>query len=337
MSASAAFASTVELESLDPSKHVNYTLGMVLGVADFRQEFAYHAGHLRLLAREAVGYGTTTGLAVTLDSGTKGPRIVVSAGTAIMPSGQLVCVKPNQCAYLNEWLTANKTLVDRLAASPLNTVQLELVLCYKECSIDPVAIPGEPCRVESELTAPSRVADSFSLELRELPPQQQEADLLRELVDWLQNVPVGGGGPFTSANAVAEALRHSVHTIDSPLASPPAVHISLGSPLASLNVNPLRWEEAAAAAFRVWVTEIRPMVHTVCPGGCGCCSDSKSSESKDEDDCLLLARIDIPVVPVPGGWQVSDVHPPSKDESRRPLLVSLRVQQEWLQALSPRR
>ena len=93
---------------------------------------------------------------------------------------------------------------------------------------------------------------------------------------------------------------------------------------------------AAAAAFRVWVTEIRPKVHTVCPGGCGCCSDSKTTADKDEDDCLLLARIDVPVVPVPGGWQVSDVHPPSKDESRRPVLVSLRVQQEWLQVLSPR-
>jgi hypothetical protein len=331
MSASAAFASTAEMKSLDPTKHVNFTLGMVLGVADFKQEFAYHAGHLRLLAREAIGYGTVNGLAVTFDTGTKGPRIVVSAGTAIMPSGQLVCVKPNQCAYLNEWLAANKTLIDRLVTSPLDSVQLELVLCYNECSVDPVAIPGEPCRVESELTAPSRVADSFSLALREIAPQQQEEDLLREFAEWLRAVPVGGGGGFTDADALAEALRLSVNTVDSPLASPPAVHISLGSPLSSLNVDPARWEEAAAAAFRVWVTEIRPRVHTVCPGGCGCCNDAKpSTADKDEDDCLLLARVDIPVVPVPGGWEVSDVNPPSKDESRRPVIVSLRLQQEWL-------
>jgi hypothetical protein len=333
MSASAAFASTAEMKSLDPSKHVNYTLGMVLGVADFKQEFAYHAGHLRLLTREAIGYGTVNGLAVNFDTGTKGPRIVVSAGTAIMPSGQLVCVKPNQCAYLNEWLAANKTLVDRLVTSPLDTVPLELVLCYNECSVDPVAIPGEPCRVESQLTAASRVADSFSLELREIAPQRQEEDLLREFAEWLRHVPIGGGGGFTDAHHVADALRHSVHTIDSPLASPPAIHISLGSPLSSLNVDPTRWEEAAAAAFRVWVTEIRPKVHTVCPGGCGCCTDSTTAGDKDEDDCLLLANIDIPVVPVPGGWEVSDVDSPAKDESRRPVLVSLRVQQEWLQVL----
>jgi len=28
----------------DPSKHVNYTFGMLLGVDDFKQEFAYLSG-----------------------------------------------------------------------------------------------------------------------------------------------------------------------------------------------------------------------------------------------------------------------------------------------------
>ena len=31
----------------DPSKHVNFTLGMVLGVDDFTQEFAYLSGRER--------------------------------------------------------------------------------------------------------------------------------------------------------------------------------------------------------------------------------------------------------------------------------------------------
>jgi len=34
----------------DPGKHVNYTYGMVLGVDDFTQEFAYLSAHDRQLA-----------------------------------------------------------------------------------------------------------------------------------------------------------------------------------------------------------------------------------------------------------------------------------------------
>ncbi len=36
----------------DPRKHVNYVLGMVLGVDDFNQEHAYLSGRDRLAARE---------------------------------------------------------------------------------------------------------------------------------------------------------------------------------------------------------------------------------------------------------------------------------------------
>jgi hypothetical protein len=39
----------------------------------------------------------------------------------------------------------------------------------------------------------------------------------------------------------------------------------------------------------------------------------------------------VPVVKVPGGWQVNDSSPVRKDESRRPVIVPLRLQQEWLQ------
>ena len=37
-------AATPDAVAPDPSKHVNYTFGMLLGVDDFKQEFAYLAG-----------------------------------------------------------------------------------------------------------------------------------------------------------------------------------------------------------------------------------------------------------------------------------------------------
>jgi len=81
----------------DPHKHVNYNLGMVLGVDDLRQEFAYLYGRNQWLARSAVGYGTLTGLRVSIDiagGGASGPRIVVTSGVALTPTGDLVCVRP---------------------------------------------------------------------------------------------------------------------------------------------------------------------------------------------------------------------------------------------------
>ena len=50
----------------DPTKHVNYTYGMVLGVDDLTQEFAYHSGRDQWTARDAIGYGTVNGLRVTI-------------------------------------------------------------------------------------------------------------------------------------------------------------------------------------------------------------------------------------------------------------------------------
>src|SRR5689334_21131595 len=72
------------LVPLDPGKHVNYTPGMVLGVDDFTQEFAYLANRDEWRARDAVGYGTLRGLAaeVVQDPATLRWTVRVAAGSA---------------------------------------------------------------------------------------------------------------------------------------------------------------------------------------------------------------------------------------------------------------
>ena len=67
------------------SKHVNFTLGMILGVDDFVQEFAYLSGRDQWLARDLLGYGTVSGLGVSLDTDARGPRVSVSPGAALSP------------------------------------------------------------------------------------------------------------------------------------------------------------------------------------------------------------------------------------------------------------
>src|SRR5687768_5665007 len=87
------------------SKRVNYTLGMILGVDDFVQEFTHLEGRDQWLARDLLGYGTVSGLQVRTDVDARGPRIVVSPGAALSPRGQLIKVCADQCAYLANWIS----------------------------------------------------------------------------------------------------------------------------------------------------------------------------------------------------------------------------------------
>jgi len=191
MSSFASQVATPGVTPPDPTKHVNYTLGMVLGVEDFTQEFAYSSGRDQWMVRELIGYGTVCGLRVTVEADNKGPRVEVTPGVAISPPGQMIRVTPAQCAYLNDWLAANKDdLNKRLQGQAGNAVILYVVLCYRDCPTDQVPIPGEPCRSEEESVAASRLADDFTLELRFDAPDQREYYAWIDLAAWLSQVVI---------------------------------------------------------------------------------------------------------------------------------------------------
>lgn len=330
----------------DPSMHVNYAKGMVLGVDDFTQEFAYLSGRDRWLAREALGYGTLAGLKVGVsDGGAEGPRVNVAAGSALTPSGQLVCVGTAQCAFLNAWLekSENAKRVAALEAEsspPATSVALYLTLCYRDCPTAPVPIPGEPCRDESQLMADSRIADSYLLELRTQAPAQQEQQALRDFVAWLRQVAVVGAAasPPVSEADLLGALRAAAQPwFDALSASPPAspppalADYLFGSPPPALQVGSGQLGALLRAAMRLWVTELRPMWQACC---CACAGNEAA-----EDDCLLLARIDVPVINVAGVWSVDStrldwVDPAASGlqvvEEQRASLLHLALLQEWL-------
>lgn len=338
MTTFAAVASSLEAKAPDATKHVHYSLGMVLGVDDFNQEFAYLAGRDRWLARDAVGYGTLSGLSLSIDvDPSRGPRLTVTSGSALTPRGQLVCVKPNQCAYLNQWLAANADQVAPLLGSPLaGTIDLYLALCYRDCPVDLVPIPGAPCRAEDELMAPSRLADDFSLELRTAPPDQSEEDVLRQFVNWLRTLTFGNAGPFVSPEDFEAQIKASLDVVvtqTSPPSSPLAGGASLVvlSPLGSMNLDPALAPEYYRAAFRVWIEDLRPKVHAVCGCSGGCCGGKKDpNEPPKPDACVLLGRIIVPVIQSSGNWVVDDTGTVEIDESRRPMLLHLRMLQELL-------
>jgi hypothetical protein len=314
----------------DPTKRVNYNLGMVLGVDDFTQEFAYLSGRDQWMARDLLGYGTVTGLDVGREIESGGPQVSVTPGVALSPRGRLIRVATAQCSSLNGWLAAHREELLSVLGSPSNdraSLRLFVVLGYRECPTDMVPIPGVPCRSEEETTAASRMADDFRMELRLEAPDQQEEDALRDFVAWLSQVEITDetGGSMVTVAEFEDAIRSAAYLESSPPSSSPP-DFMYGSPPERLRIHTSLAYEYLRAAFRVWVTELRPRWQPRwvgkgqnCAGGAG-------------DDCVMLAEVSFNVVRAGSGadWQVENANTVQISEERRPYLLHLRMVQEWL-------
>jgi hypothetical protein len=327
MSCFCASQNSLSSSTPDPTKHVNYVQGMILGVDDFNQEFAYLTERDQWLARDLIGYGTVTGLAVTIEDSDKGKRVAVSPGVAISPRGQLIRVAPRQCAILNDWLHH----AEIKGNIPVGTKMLPafVVLCYRDCPTNDVPILGEPCRTEEESMAPSRIVDDFRLELRLQPPLQSEEDAVRKFVAVLRQIEVLDFIPGKDdLQNFLDAIRAEMLELQSPLASP--LDLPFGSPLRTLQVPRSHLCEWLRAAFRLWVTVLRPRFQSDWASGRGCgCGSAKDQQPKNEE-CLLLAEIDLPVLQASGNWSVDPARGIIVNEEHRPYLVHLRMLQEWL-------
>ncbi len=308
---------TLPAKLSDLTKHVNYNLGMILGVDDFTQEFAYLAGRDQWLARDLLGYGTVCGLRVTVeDGGERGPRVLVEPGVALSPLGQLIRVRPAQCAHLNDWLgTHPDEVLSHTSSPPADAITLYITLCYRQCPTDLAPIPGEPCRDESEIRQPSRWQDDFKLELRFTSPDQREETAVRQFVAWLGQVEVTATGGLTLTE-FEQMLRQAAVT-GSPLDAP--FELSFSSPPESIQIPADQVCDYWRAAFRIWVTDLRPLT---LGNGCG---------DPPAEQCLLLAQLDVPLVrELNGAWKVKNLDDIRLNEDQRPYLVHLRLLQEWL-------
>ncbi len=317
----------------NPAKHVNFNVGMVLGVDDFTQEFAYLSGRDQWLARDLIGYGTVRGLNVRMEvDAIKGPRVVVEPGVALSPRGQLICVPAAQCAYLKDWVADHaEEITPQVSSPPDSDLQLYVVLCYRNCATDDVPIAGEPCRSEDKLMAPSRLSDDFVLELRLQRPNQREEDAVRDFVAWLKQVQISEADPSTPLDQFLQAIRDAASEwltspLSSPLTSPPG-DFMFGSPPDSLIINVADESEYLRAAFRVWVTELRPRWIARWHG---CAATHIEGDAAADEHCVLLAQLDVPLLPLsPGTFDIPNEEiPVNQDE--RPYLVHLRLLQEWV-------
>lgn len=319
----------------DPSKRVNYTLGLVLGVDEFQQDQLYHAagrrGHNRLLH----GYGTVWGLGVARASENGDPEIQVDPGIAIDPCGREICVPDRMCVKLTRWVDRHRPALQALYPDPAaQPIPLAVVLCHRECPTDTVPVPGEPCRTQEDAMAASRIRESFELKLmlrddapwgsppaattglgvfRLSQPEEQAVRAFGLILARVQSTTdelLGEDGEATLLAAVY-ALRDAAG--EGTLASPPAP-----------DDDPILLPAAQAPdilrrALRLWVTDVRPAIRALEDPGLGC-------GEADGECCVLLAEMDLNVT---GAWAVGANQPPLR-EDLRPYLLHTRLLQEWL-------
>jgi hypothetical protein len=328
-----------DVHKLDPSKRVNYSFGLVLGVDEFLQEQIHllekHRRHNRLLH----GFGTVSGLKVTVPGDVSPPEIRVASGYAVSPGGFDICVPSTMCADVNKWLAANaQELSDRFGPPP-TTVAACVILCYRECATDIVPVPGEPCRSDEDAMAPSRLADSFELKLcvssETSPPSSlpigsppSEGHLCTcpppaarktgefEFGQLLRRIEIDAtGSPFATAAELEAAVKAILVLEAGGVPSPPS---------GTLTVDPPTAPEMLSVIARTWATEVLPELLR---------RDKESSCGPACGKCVLLADLQIPVAAnntVQGGPTAIAV-----DESRRPILLATSLMQEWLLSNGP--
>jgi len=298
------FKTAYDALTLDPYKRVHYSTGLVLGVDEFLQEEFYLLEKHRRHNRALHGYGTLYGLEVSLRDA---KEVLVSAGLAINQQGQEICVPQAQCADLNEWLNSER------GRKQINNQELDyshslsVLLCYRECKTDSVPIPGGPCRSLEDSSVPSRVADDFELVLHIEPPVQTEEKIIRAFGSLLRQIEISEAAPNECLvpNELEELVRNLAP--DSSTSS-------------TLRLHPDRAAECLQAAFRVWVTEVRP--HLLNNGEP--CTDSSVLA-----DCVLLASLKLKIEEIEGIRRIVGNNI-ELDQTERPYLLHTRLLQEWL-------
>lgn len=321
---------TAGLPALDPWKRVRYSYGLVLGVDEFLQDQHYHTERNRLHNRALHGYGTVWGLALQgPQAGDADPELRVAPGLAVDARGREMHVPTVMCVKLRPWLQRWRSWLEpRFGGVAGGSIPLAVSLCYRECETDEAPVPGEPCRTAEDAVRPTRLRDSFELRLalRELPagsppdtppealalhtvhqPEEDAARALGALLGRLRLTRAGevADDPETMVDAV-RAIAPGAPEASPPLASPPEQ---------ALLLDPATADDTVRAMLRVWVTEVRPALVRAESG----------DPCSEPGCCLLLGEIDLPVTAL---WEVGPGT--TIDETRRPVLLTTRVLQEWL-------
>lgn len=308
----------INREEIDPYKRVRYSMGLVLGVDEFKQEQAYFLEKNRLHNRALHGYGTVCGLMVSVRDREGKTEVVVDPGIAVAPAGQEIRVPSVQCGDIGTWFVRNQDVINKSlesdtkkSASKDKNLKVYVTLCYRECERDTVPLPGIACRSPEESMVNSRIEDSFELKFNLTPPPKHEEEIVRRFGLLLSNIEIT---PDSANYATSKEIEDLVRDLIK------------GEPGAKkLFISPEDLSRILRNIFRVFVTEVRPKVKGKDDTG------KEVSCFSTDGDCVCLARLDIPVVKannkisLKGGS--STIKVVTED---RPFLIHTRLLQEWM-------
>ena len=316
---------------LSPDLRVNYEFGLVLGVDEFNQEQLYFLEKDYLHNRALHGYGTVYGLKVEAtrpSDDAKDVLVTVEPGLGIDQCGRPILLRNAQCARLKAWLQKQPAGVVAAHGDTSGDIHIYVVASYDECLEALVPIPGAPCSSSESTTAPSRIRDSFNLELRWEPPRMAAwaaVDLFARLMEHVRFVPnlpaiesdegriIGYVRELDNPDVVLQ-LPGNEFFLDSPPADSPPESPPTAEPFLRLPAETAH--EALDRIFTVWVTEVRPHILPSLSDSCTAATDAG----------ILLARINFQLGN--SNFDIVDVGVP--DDTGRPFLLHTQLIQELL-------
>jgi hypothetical protein len=310
--------------ALGADLRVNYELGMVLGVDEFRQEQHYFLQKEYLHNRALHGYGTVYGLRVTLARPPGDPndvQISVEPGMAIDQWGRVVMVRETQCARLGAWLAKNPAP----DVGPSGEQRVYAALRYDECPDVLQPIAGQPCSGSAAQMAPARIRDGFHLELRWDEPRMPAYLAVQRFARMLAAVRVEPGLPAGSSDeatiiTVLRALNGEGESVFDQ-GGPGVAGLPLDPPRDTLRLPAEGLREALDRIFAVWATEVRPKLPPDL-------SDPAAASGGDPAGAgILLAAIDFLAEPP---YIADELLEDSADNGLRPVLLHTGLIQQLL-------
>jgi hypothetical protein len=311
----------VSTGTLSPDQRVNYQFGLVLGVDELEQEDLYFRTRDERATRTLHGYGTASGLRTSANRPLSAPddvEVRVEPGIGADQFGRPLVIPTAQCAKVGAWLAAQEVAASadgdpsplQAHLGPSGDLTLYVVAEYDTCPDALVPLPGNPCGTDDDVTAPSRLRDSWQLGFRWAPPPMAQWDGVRALADLLLPIELHDGSLLESDELVlAEHIRALVPGSPGPL-----------TPLPVVPVLPRTGARAALDRLVIiWITEVRP---TLAPDLIDPAGDPAG------DPAILLSAITVvPAAPfVTTAPVITSFLPP--DDEGRPYLAPTQLIQE---------
>ena len=161
---------------LPPAEFVRlrYFFGQRLGVVDFADEQAFHAGKHRFGNLFLHGSGVLCGLTaeryvVPQGAAASQPTTLlrVRRGAALDACGRDIVVGFDQCIDVAAWLSQHPKALPVVAPGALSPQPLTLwvALCYSECPSDPAPAPRDPCGCDAGGCEFARIREGYILKL----------------------------------------------------------------------------------------------------------------------------------------------------------------------------